>query len=60
VPSVGVGEGTWPSMRTTLKNIGISESEFIRECDASLKQGHLVQRLGGCWRHALLPPVLAS
>ena len=39
VPSVGVGEGTWPSMRTTLKNIGISESEFIRECDASLKQG---------------------
>ena len=39
VPSVGVGEGTWPSMRTTLKNIGISEAEFIRECDASLKQG---------------------
>ena len=36
VPSVGVGEGTWPSMRTTLKNIGISESEFISECGASL------------------------
>jgi flavin-dependent dehydrogenase len=39
VPTIGVGEGTWPSMRTTLKDIGISESDFIRSCDASLKQG---------------------
>ena len=39
VPTVGVGEGTWPSMRTTLNNIGISESDFIRQCDASMKQG---------------------
>ena len=30
VPTVGVGEGTWPSMRTTLKNIGIDEADFIR------------------------------
>lgn len=36
---LGVGEGTWPSMRDTLRNIGISESEFIRECDVSFKQG---------------------
>ncbi len=34
-----VGEGTWPSMRTTLQKIGISESDFIRECDVSFKQG---------------------
>lgn len=39
IPTVGVGEGTWPSMRATLKKIGISETQFIRECDASFKQG---------------------
>ncbi|HEY5734449.1 MAG TPA: tryptophan halogenase family protein [Gammaproteobacteria bacterium] len=39
VPTIGVGEGTWPSMRTTLQRIGLSETEFIRECDASFKQG---------------------
>lgn len=37
--AIGVGEGTWPSMRTTLQKIGISETEFFRECDASFKQG---------------------
>ena len=26
-------------MRTTLKDIGIAEADFIRSCDASLKQG---------------------
>jgi tryptophan halogenase len=36
---IGVGEGTWPSMRDTLHRIGVSETEFIRECDASFKQG---------------------
>lgn len=35
----GVGEGTWPSMRNTLKRIGIEEIDFIRHCDASFKQG---------------------
>jgi 2-polyprenyl-6-methoxyphenol hydroxylase-like FAD-dependent oxidoreductase len=39
VPTIGVGEGTWPSMRTTLQRIGLSETEFLRECDASFKQG---------------------
>ncbi len=39
IPTIGVGEGTWPSMRSTLKKIGISETQFIRECDASFKQG---------------------
>jgi len=39
IKTVGVGEGTWPSMRNTLKSIGISEAEFIKECDASFKQG---------------------
>ncbi|MBT8094695.1 MAG: tryptophan 7-halogenase [Gammaproteobacteria bacterium] len=39
VPTIGVGEGTWPSMRTTLQRIGLSETDFIRKCDASFKQG---------------------
>ena len=39
VATIGVGEGTWPSMRNTLDKIGISETEFIRSCDASFKQG---------------------
>lgn len=39
IKPIGVGEGTWPTMRATLENMGISESEFFRECDASFKQG---------------------
>jgi len=39
VPTVGVGEGTWPTMRDTLRRIGVSESDFVRECDATFKQG---------------------
>lgn len=39
IPTIGVGEGTWPTMRDTLAKIGITESEFLRECDASFKQG---------------------
>ena len=39
VAPIGVGEGTWPTMRDTLRKIGVSESDFFRECDASFKQG---------------------
>lgn len=39
VKTIGVGEGTWPSMRDTLRRMGVSESDFIRDCDASFKQG---------------------
>ena len=39
VKTIGVGEGTWPTMRDTLRRIGVSETDFIRECDASFKQG---------------------
>ena len=38
-PTIGVGEGTWPSMRSTLLKIGISEQAFIQSCSATLKQG---------------------
>lgn len=36
---LGVGEGTWPTMRNTLRKIGVSETDFFRECNASFKQG---------------------
>ncbi len=36
---VGVGEATWPSIRLTLHKIGVSETEFFRNCDAAFKQG---------------------
>lgn len=39
IPTIGVGEGTWPTMRDTLATIGIAEAEFLIECDASFKQG---------------------
>lgn len=39
IPTVGVGEGTWPTMRNTMKKIGVSENDLIRECDATFKQG---------------------
>nr|WP_282452885.1 tryptophan halogenase family protein [Lysobacter sp. CAU 1642] len=38
-PAIGVGEGTWPSMRDTLRRIGVSEADLVRECDAAFKQG---------------------
>lgn len=36
---IGVGEGTWPTLRSTLARIGVSETEFIRQCDVAFKQG---------------------
>lgn len=39
VNSIGVGEGTWPTMRNTLQTIGINEKDFIRCCDVAFKQG---------------------
>ena len=47
VPSIGVGEGTWPTMRATLHRIGLSEVDLIRDCDAAFKQG---SRFDG-WLH---------
>jgi tryptophan halogenase len=35
---VGVGEGTWPTMRKTLATLGIAETDFIRRCGATFKQ----------------------
>lgn len=38
VKNLGVGEGTWPTMRDTLRQIGISERAFLSCCNASFKQ----------------------
>src|SRR6201996_1612058 len=39
VPIIGVGEGTWPTLRTTLEKMGVSETELFRHTDAAFKQG---------------------
>lgn len=39
IPIIGVGEGTWPTIRKTLSRIGVSEGEFLSVCEASFKQG---------------------
>lgn len=36
---LGVGEGTFPTIRKTLKRIGVSEAKLIQECNATFKQG---------------------
>ena len=36
---LGVGEGTFPTIRQTLSTIGIDEAELIRRCGATFKQG---------------------
>ncbi|WP_105103017.1 tryptophan halogenase family protein [Microbulbifer pacificus] len=48
IPTIGVGEGTWPSMRETLRRIGLSEHRLFNECEASFKQGSLFS----AWRTA--------
>jgi tryptophan halogenase len=65
IPTIGVGEGTWPTMRRTLERIGIDEAHFMLACDASFKQG---TRFDG-WRngdaedfyfHPFSPPIEAE
>ena len=56
---VGVGEGTFPSIRGTLSAIGLDEARFLRECDATFKQGvNFVDwsRTGERYFHPFNPP----
>lgn len=39
IPTVGVGEGTWPTLRNTVRTIGLDEKELFRRCFAGFKQG---------------------
>jgi tryptophan halogenase len=36
---IGVGEGTFPTIRDTLRFLGIDEAAFVRETSATFKQG---------------------
>jgi tryptophan 7-halogenase len=36
---IGVGEGTFPTIRSTLKYLGIDETRFIQQTSATFKQG---------------------
>lgn len=39
IPTIGVGEGTWPTMKNTLQQIGIKEADLFQRCHAVFKQG---------------------
>jgi tryptophan halogenase len=61
IPIIGVGEGTWPTLRTTLQKMGVSETDFFRECDASFKQGAQFAKWttgaeDDAYYHPLMPP----
>lgn len=58
---IGVGEGTFPTIRSTLKFLGIDETQFIRATSATFKQGirfndWLHAPLGDGTRHHYLHP----
>lgn len=60
VANLGVGEGTWPTMRDTLRQIGLSEVDFLRSCDVSFKQGsqfiNWQRGEGESYYHPFVPP----
>ena len=65
VATIGVGEGTWPTMRATLERIGIGEAEFLLACDASFKHGsRFVGWATGladdAYLHPFTPPVVTD
>lgn len=65
VATIGVGEGTWPTMRGTLEKIGIDEAEFLLACDASFKQGsRFIGWASGApddaYLHPFTPPIEAD
>lgn len=39
IGSIGVGEGTFPSIRKTLSRIGLAETDMVRYANATFKQG---------------------
>ena len=47
IATVGVGEGTFPSIQRTLRRVGLDERTFLRESNATFKQGiHFIN-----WQH---------
>lgn len=61
IPTVGVGEGTWPTMKNTVRQIGIKESDLFKHCFAAFKQGgkfvDWVQGNGDFYYHPFTVPM---
>jgi hypothetical protein len=62
IPTIGVGEGTWPTIRATLSGVGLDEADVLASCDAAFKQGSRFDRwvTGGdydFYYHPFTPPV---
>jgi tryptophan halogenase len=61
IPIIGVGEGTWPTLRSSLQKMGVSETDFFRHCNAAFKQGAKFARWttgadDDAYYHPLMPP----
>ncbi len=61
IKNIDVDEGTWPTLRTTLEKMGVSETELFRRCDATFRQGARFARwttgaLDDGYYHPLMPP----
>lgn len=61
IPTIGVGEGTWPTLRATLAEIGISETDMLIHCDGAFKQGSRFDgwvnaQPGDSYLHPFTPP----
>src|SRR3546814_11605296 len=39
IPTIGVGEGNWPTLRVTMAAISMDEAGLMTACEASFKQG---------------------
>jgi len=61
IPTVGVGEGTWPTMKNTLQQIGIKESDLFAATHAVFKQGgkfvNWVRSEGDSYYHPFTVPL---
>lgn len=61
IPTVGVGEGTWPTMKNTLRDIGIKEADMFAHCSAAFKQGgkfvNWVKGTGDFYYHPFTVPL---
>ena len=58
VHPIGVGEGTWPTMRRTLSKIGIPEADLIKRAEQRLSKP--VSLLTGTKTRSAMPIIIHS
>src|SRR5690606_38581729 len=51
IPPIGVGEGTVPNIRASLRQLGISEAGLLASCDTTFKLGIKFSRWMSAERH---------